>query len=106
MERLENRDNSPYLYIIRNKSKGQEMLKNCKKFFLKDLPIGTHFMTNLSNGNKTVFMKCNKRTEYFDGWLKTAYECKKIVDRKGEKIEKPKWGYTWSGDFIVYAETK
>ena len=45
---------------------------------MKDLPIGTPFMINLSS-NK-VFMKCNKRVEYFDGWLKTGYECKKIVD--------------------------
>lgn len=79
------------------------MLKNCRKFLMKDLPIGTPFMTNMSS--KTVFMKCNKRVEYFDGWLKTGYECKKIVDRNGEKIKKPKWGYTWSGDFPVWAET-
>ena len=82
------------------------MLKNCSKFFIKDLPIGTLFQTNLNPKNKTVFMKCNKRVEYFDGWQTVSFECKKIVNSKGEKMKKPKWGYVWTGNFIVWAEPR
>jgi len=80
------------------------MLKNCRKFFIKDLPIGTPFQTNLRPENKKVLVKCNKRVEYFDGTMTVSFECKKIVDHKGEKMKKPKWGYVFTSNYVVWAE--
>ena len=68
---------------------------------IQDLEIGSLF--KLHPDSKKLFMKCNKRVEYLDGWIKEAFVCKKVTDTKGGKI-KPKWGYTWSRGCKVYVE--
>ena len=49
-------------------------------------------------------MRCNKRVEYFDGWIQTSYVCKKVTDVNGDWIKKPQFGYAWTCGSKVYVE--
>jgi hypothetical protein len=74
----------------------------CTAKKIEDLEIGSVFKLNPKS--KKLFMRCNKRVEYFDGWIQTSYVCKKVTDVNGDWIKKPQFGYAWTCGSKVYVE--